>query len=103
MEVDELSFTTCYARQLIHENIARELGTFHESHDTEPPVGVPSPCLGGACLNNPLLETSSDHPEEGTLDKSLVIGTAVHRHDPKIAWSLYLEASDRIGGRVYYS
>jgi hypothetical protein len=69
MEVDELSFTARYARHLIHENIARELGTFHESHDTEPPVGVP--CPSGACLNNPLLGTSSDHPpEEGTLDKS---------------------------------
>jgi hypothetical protein len=76
MKVDELSFTARYSRQLIHENIARELGTFHESHDTELPVGVPY--LGGACLNNPLLGTSSDHPpEEGALDKSLPLDAEI--------------------------
>jgi hypothetical protein len=106
MRVDELSLRARYARHLIRENIARELGAFHESHGS---------VLPGACFSNPLLGTDLDHPlEEGTLDQShpldvkfCIIGagaaglyTAMILKELDIPFDL-LEASDRVGGRMY--
>ncbi|OJA18599.1 hypothetical protein AZE42_06573 [Rhizopogon vesiculosus] len=91
MGVDECSFTARYARQLVRENIARELDAFND------PVGT------------------DEHPlEEGTLDKCLpldvtfcIIGagaaglyTAMILKELGIPFDI-LEASDRVGGRMY--
>jgi hypothetical protein len=104
MEIDDLSLTARYARQLIRENIAREICAFHESHGTEP-----------LDFHDPLLGADPDHPsEEGTLDKSLpldakfcIIGAgaaglyiAMILTELGISFDI-LEASDRVGGRMY--
>lgn len=115
MTDDKLSFTARYARQLIRENIARELSAFRESSDRRGTVpSVDSPGLGSDCFNELLLSTDSDHPLEKTLDKSVpldvkfcIIGAGVAGlyiamilKELGIPFDL-LEASDRVGGRMY--
>lgn len=112
MAVDELSFTARYARQLIRENITRELRTLRESHDAEPPVDLPA--IGGICLKDPF--SGAGHPleEETYLDDSVpldvkfcIIGAGVAGlyiamilKELGIPFDL-VEASDRAGGRLY--
>ncbi|OJA12776.1 hypothetical protein AZE42_07909, partial [Rhizopogon vesiculosus] len=104
MRADECSLTARYARQLIRENVAREL----DAHATEPPAG-------GARFNDSSICTD-DNPVEGTQDKCLppalevtfcIIGagaaglyTAIILKELGIPFDI-LEASDRVGGRMY--
>jgi len=96
MSVDELSFTARYARQLIRENITHELCAFYESTGTKPSV----------------VHTDTDHSP--ALDQSVPLGvkfciigagvaglyTAMILKELGIQFDL-LEASDRVGGRMY--
>jgi hypothetical protein len=112
MAVGELSFAAQYARQLIRENISRQLCAFRESHNTELPIHPPG--LGGTCSNDTLFGTNRP-PEEGAhLDNSIpldvkfcIIGAGVAGlyiamilKELGIPFDL-VEASDRAGGRLY--
>jgi NADPH-dependent 2,4-dienoyl-CoA reductase/sulfur reductase-like enzyme len=105
MAVGELSFTARYARQLIRENISRQLCALRESHDTEEPIHPPG--LGGIGTNR----ASEDEAHLGDsvpLDvKFCIVGAgiaglyiAMILKELGISFDL-VEASDRAGGRLY--
>ncbi|KAG1779144.1 hypothetical protein EV702DRAFT_123981 [Suillus placidus] len=106
MTVGELSFTARYARQLIHENISRQLCALRQSHDKELPIHPPG--LGGACSNDTLFSTNRPSEEGAHLDvKFCIIGAGVAGlyiamilKELGIPFDL-VEASDRAGGRFY--
>jgi hypothetical protein len=113
MAVDELSFTARYARQLIRENISRQLCALHESHNTELPIHPPG-LLGITCSDDTLFGTNGPSEEGTHLDNSIplnvkfcIIGAGVAGlyiamilKELGISFDL-LEASERAGGRLY--
>ncbi|KAG2107115.1 hypothetical protein BD769DRAFT_1675700 [Suillus cothurnatus] len=97
MAVDELSFTARYARQLIRENISRQLCALHESHNTELPIHPPG-LLGITCSDDTFIPLNVKFCIIGAGVAGLYI--AMILKELGISFDL-LEASERAGGRLY--